>query len=116
MRKVSDNGMSCEYKNNKKFKKFIQSVRALAYLPLTDIQSAIDTELKGWSFEDERVENFKNLMIDYIQDYWVDGVFPPRVWNVWKHTDDATNNQNEGKYCCYCCCLYCCCCVYCCLL
>ena len=34
--------------------------------------------------------------MEYIDSYWVNGVFPPFVWSTWKRTGDYTNNNQEG--------------------
>ena len=49
---------------------------------------------EGSSFDDNEVLEFQEYLVNYIEDYWINGVFPPRVWSAWDR-DDATNNNSE---------------------
>ena len=31
-----------------------------------------------------------------MEETWIHGNFPPKLWNMWKKSTDLTNNQNEG--------------------
>ena len=47
-------------------------------------------------FIDEKLDAFKEDFICYIETYWVNGCFPPFVWNTWGRKDDYTNNNQKG--------------------
>ena len=39
---------------------------------------------------------FKEKFLNHIQEYWVDGVYPPQVWNCFRRRVDLTNDNNES--------------------
>ena len=49
-----------------------------------------------YSFENDKIENFKNNMIEYIQGFWINGPMPPRTWSTFERSEDLTNNAQEG--------------------
>ena len=72
---------------------------ALAFLPLIELESTLD-ELRNWEFDKDsdnldEMEKFRDVFMDYITKQWVEGSFPPRVWNCWKKLQN-TNNMQEG--------------------
>ena len=79
------------------FHKFVKSTIALAHLPLEDIEKGMDY-LKSFELMDENCSKFKEeIFIPYIQKTWIDGPYPPSVWNCYGHSDDSsTNNNQEG--------------------
>ena len=52
--------------------------------------------IENHNFEDSEGEKFKEYMLNYIQTYWIDGPFPPHIWNCWDRSVDLTNNNQEG--------------------
>ena len=36
------------------------------------------------------------IFIEYIRTYWINGCYPPQVWNCWSRSEDLTNNNQEG--------------------
>ena len=99
-RKVQKGGMVVSYMSEKKFRDFIRSVVALAFLPLNQIEAAID-ELKAVEFEKdspayEQMTKFREEHLEYIESTWLYGSFQPKLWNQWKKSRNLTNNHNEG--------------------
>ena len=99
-RRVQKGGMVVPYMTEKHFRDFIRSVIALAFLPLNQIEAAID-DLRAATFNEEsafyeKMNKFKDEYLDYIEDTWIHGSFPPKLWNQWKKASNLTNNNNEG--------------------
>ena len=99
-RKVQKGGMVVSYMNEKCFRDFIRSAIALAFLPLNQIEAAID-DLRTVDFEKdslcyEKMCAFKTEYLDYIESTWIYGNFKPKLWNQWKKSSNLTNNNNEG--------------------
>ena len=92
--------MVVSYMSEKKFRDFIRSVVALAFLPLNQIEAAID-ELKAVEFEKdspayEQMTKLREKHLEYIESTWLYGSFQPKLWNHWKKSRNLTNNHNEG--------------------
>ena len=81
------------------FQSFVRCNVALAFLPLVHLESTLE-ELQNWEFDkgsenfDEMVK-FRDVFMEYTTHQWVEGSFPPRVWNCWKKLQN-TNNIEEG--------------------
>ena len=69
---------------------------ALAHLPLNDLEAGIEWIQENYNFEDTKGDKFKEYMLNDIKTYWVDGPFPPPIWNCWERSVDLTNNNQEG--------------------
>ena len=95
-RRVERSGFKTIYQNDEKFKSFINQCSSLSQLPIEDVQEGLDDITERFKFEDERTDAFKDDFIRYIQDFWIDGCLPPRVWNCFGRSDDLTNNNQEG--------------------
>ena len=80
---------------NKKFQRLVRSVIVLPFIRLSELQGTVDC-LRTWSFETKKEEEYKQKLLNYIQSYWIDGVFPPQVWNCLERDGDYTNNNQEG--------------------
>ena len=65
---------------------------ALSSLPLADLEAGFD-HLKSLVFDDAKTSKGTNLVMNYIEGYWMDGCYPPFVWNTWGRADDYTNNN-----------------------
>ena len=85
---------------DKDFRGFVRSVIALAFLPLNQLEQAIDdlreTEFSRKSVHYEKIATFKDTFLDYIEEVWINGNFNPKLWNQWKKAANTTNNNNEG--------------------
>ena len=99
-RQVQKAGVVVPYMCFKEFRDFVRSMIALPFLPLNQIEAAVD-DLKVVDFEkespfyDEAVK-FKNSFIKYFEDVWLYGNYPPKMWNQWRKSKNLTNNHNEG--------------------
>ena len=91
-KKVDRSGLKTLYDNNAQFRNFIKKVIALSALPLSDLEEGFKL-LSNFEFEDEKLNEAKELVLAYIEKYWKDGCYPPYVWNTWERADDYTNNN-----------------------
>ena len=99
-RKVVKAGLSTAYMAEKTFRNWTRSVLALAFLPINRIEAAVD-RMRDTVFDKsspffEKMDQFKNQFLDYIEDVWLNGNYNPKIWNQWKKTKNLTNNNNEG--------------------
>ena len=78
----------------KDFRDFVRSVIALPFLPLNQIEAAID-DLNQVEFDRDEAIKFKNEFIKYMEDAWLYGNHTPKMWNHWRKTKRITTN-NEG--------------------
>ena len=86
--------------SDKNFRGFVRSTVALAFLPINQIEAAID-ELRDTDFDQksvnyEKMLQFRDAFLDYIEEVWINGHFAPKLWNQGKKAKDTTNNNNEG--------------------
>ena len=94
--KVDKKGMKNRYEEDYNFRNFVNECSAVAHLPEDVLETAVDYIEKKYNFEDEKADKFKNYFIKYIQDYCINGCYPPRTWNCWSRSEDLTNNNQEG--------------------
>ena len=95
-RRVDRNGFKTRYQNDEKFNNFINELSALSHLPIDDIEEGLEDVNKRFEFDDEEAKTFKIDMIRYMNDFWIHGCIPPRVWNTFGRSDSLTNNNQEG--------------------
>ena len=67
------------------FKKFHQRFYILIFL------NSIFYYRNAPDFEDQ--EKFKAAHLDYVENFWVHGVYPPKIWNCWKKKHNTNNHQ-----------------------
>ena len=91
--KVDKHGFKTRYSKDSYFKSFINVCGSIAHLPVEDINDALKNIEECYQFEDEKATTFKSYFLKYIQDYWVDGCYPPSTWNCFQRSQDATNNN-----------------------
>ena len=81
-------------------KTFVRSTVALALLPLNQLEAAIedlwDVDFDRSNSNYEKMIHFRDTFLDYIEEFWIHGHFPPKMWNQWKKASNTTNNNNEG--------------------
>ena len=94
--KVDKHHFKTRYENDTIFQQFIKECGALAHLPLEDLEKGLEHIEEKYAFEDDKGKEFKDYFISYIRDYWINGCYPPQVWNCWSRTEDLTNNHQEG--------------------
>ena len=95
-KKVDKKEMKRHYENNPEFQKFIKQAIGLNSRPLGDLEEGLKWLEDNVHFENEKEEAFRIEFLKYIDQYWVNGCFPPFVWSTWKRTGDWTNNNQEG--------------------
>ena len=99
-KKVQVNGFATQFDEQPDFHKFVKSTLALAHLPLEDIEKGLEY-LKAFEVSDENCAQFKDeIFLPYIENTWINGPYPPSVWNCSGRSDDSnTNNNQEGFNC-----------------
>ena len=94
-KRVQSGQMSSLYEQDEKFREFIRACISLPMLKLEELQDAVD-ELKTIDFNDEIKNNNKDKFMKYIQDVWIDGMYPPQTWCCFSRKEDNTNNPQEA--------------------
>ena len=89
--------MTLTYIKNKSFSKFVRSVIALPFLPINEIEAAVD-ELRLYSFPAEspmfkEMKEFQEYFLEYFERAWLHGNFHSKVWNYWRKYRGLTNNR-----------------------
>ena len=97
---VQNNGMASAYlsDSDQEFKLLVKCILSLPHVPVQDIDETLEMiNTRDWSFEESQEKQaFKEKILCYIKDYWVNGVIPPQVWNCFHRKVDMTNNNNES--------------------
>jgi hypothetical protein len=97
---VQTNNMASAYlaDNDQEFKLLVKCVLSLPHVPVEDLENTIEIlSDKEWDFgESLEKHEFKEKILKYVRDYWVDGQIPPQVWNCFHRKVDLTNNNNES--------------------
>ena len=94
-KRVQAGSMSVLYDEDENFRAFIRSCISLPMLKLEDLQDTIE-ELRATDFDDDEKDKLKNEFMDYIQEVWVDGIYPPQTWCCFSRKEDNTNNPQEA--------------------
>ena len=94
-KRVQAGSMSVLYVENDKFREFIRSCLSLPMIKLEELQETID-ELKATDFHNDEENKLKDEFIKYIQEVWVDGIYPPQTWCCFSRKEDNTNNPQEA--------------------
>ena len=92
-RKVDKSGFKTIYENDQHFYEFINHCGALAHLPIEDLEMGLKLIQDKFHFQDERTAKFKIDFLQYINDFWINGCIPPKVWNLFGRSTDLTNNN-----------------------
>ena len=95
-KRIDKKQMKRLYEENFELQKFVKQSIGLSALPLGDLEIGVQWLKDNVLFDDEKLDGFKGDFLSYIETYWVNGCFPPFVWNTWGRTDDYTNNNQEG--------------------
>ena len=97
---VQNNNMASAYLSvtDQEFKLLIRCILSLPHVPLDDLGNTLELlSDKDWDFGDSvEKEEFKDKILNYVKDYWVNGQIPPQVWNCFYRKVDLTNNNNES--------------------
>ena len=84
--------------NDQEFKLLVKCILSLPHVPVEDLEDTLTVlNDKEWDFgESEEKHAFKEKILKYVRDIWVDGQIPPQVWNCFHRKVDLTNNNNES--------------------
>ena len=97
---VQTNNMASAYlsDDDQEFKILVKCVLSLPHVPVEDLEVTLDVlKEKAWDFgESPEKYEFKDKLLTYIRQYWIDGPVPPTVWNCFHRKVDLTNNNNES--------------------
>ena len=97
---VQSNNMASAYlsDNDQEFKLLVKCILSLPHVPVEDFEDTLTVlNDKEWDFgESEEKHAFKEKILKYVRDIWVDGQIPPQVWNCFHRKVDLTNNNNES--------------------
>ena len=94
--KVDKGHMTKTYENDPEFKQFVREATSLSHLPPDKLIDGLNYLKNNFNFEDEKVQKFKTEFLKYIQEYWIEGCYPPKVWLNFQRSQDLTNNNQEG--------------------
>ena len=70
--------MSVLYDQDDQFREFIRSCPSLPMIKLEEIQETID-ELRETNLDDDEKNKLKKEFMDYIEQVWVDGIYPSQT-------------------------------------
>ena len=92
-RKINTMGLQTLYRQDAGMNQFIRKTAALAFIPA-------DLVLLGWSMVKSMAPIRHEIpeFMEYFEDTWLVGQFPPILWNVFDHDAHSprTNNHLEG--------------------
>ena len=95
---LQQNGFATHFDRFPDFHRFIKSSFALAHLPLEDIEAGLNY-LKEFELVDQDCRKFKEkVFIPYIENTWINGQFPPGIWNCNARSEDSNTNNNQEGY------------------
>ena len=71
---------------------------AIPFLPIDLICAALD-KLQEYEFDQsspflDKMVKFKEYFLLYIEETWLHGSYPPRMWNYWMKPSGVTNNRS----------------------
>ena len=78
-------------------------VCGLVFVPVEMLPEAI-RQLRAYTFNPEskfyeQNLKFKDILLDTHDRVWMNGSFPPKMWNHANETTNLTNNDNEVYFC-----------------
>ena len=77
------------------FEELFRCLLAFPMLNLEDLDDAL-SELTDMTMKTEKLEEKKFLLLQHFYDVWVDGFYPPELWNCYERGEDCTNNSQEA--------------------
>ena len=79
--------------HKKEFRDFVRSVIALPFLPIDQIEAAIN-KLRLMDMDmDEKMSKFQEYLLDYMEGTWVRRSFAPKLLNMWRKAADLTKTS-----------------------
>lgn len=98
-RRIQELGLSVGYRDDVSLQGFLRKILALGYLPLQLV--AMNFNLIRAGEEAVRlIRRYPSLrnFLDYVHNNYINGTFPPQLWNVYdRNMDQRTNNHVESK-------------------
>lgn len=91
-------GRASDYSNVKdypKFGSFVRAVIGLPFVPINRIDEAVDIIKNLGRINTGTRKVFCKTMIKYLEDTWLNGAIPRKVWNMFQHRGVTTNNHAE---------------------
>lgn len=97
-RKIQELGLSVAYRRDYHVKKFCRKLMTLAYIPLALVRLNFRLIFASNTIR-RMIRQYPAIatFIQYFQATYIDGIFKPRLWNVYdRDMDFRTNNHVEG--------------------
>jgi hypothetical protein len=97
--RIQNLGLAVQSRRVKRLKKIIRKVMALGHLPLAFVRQNFRMLVERNSTR-HLINRFPALQdfLDYVERNYLDGNFPPALWNVFnRDSDTRTNNHIEGR-------------------
>ena len=98
-RHIQELGLTRPYRHRRSVQKFLRKLLALGYLPLALVRQNFNILVEDYRTA-RLIRRYPALQdfILYVRRNYMDGNFPPRMWNVFdRDTDTRTNNHVEGN-------------------
>ena len=98
-RRVQELGLAGTYARQRHLRRFIRKIMALGYLPLALVRHNFRalTNTNATTRLMQRYPALRDFIV-YVRQNYLDGNYPPTMWNVFTRTNDnRTNNHVEGK-------------------
>ena len=95
---IQDLGLTRAYKNDRRVKKLVKKIMALGFLPIPHVARSF-WNLRTSQRTRRLVRRYQNLaaFIDYVDNTYMNGQFPPAMWNVYSRPmETRTNNVVES--------------------
>ena len=98
-RYVAGNGMTKAYHYDPELRNLVRMVCGLVFVPPEMLPEAI-RQLRAYKFNPEskfyeQNLKFQDILLDTHDRVWMNGSFPPSMWNHANETTNLTNNDNE---------------------
>ena len=82
LRRVKRKGFKIRCENDDKFNNFIAEISSIFFLPIADVEEGLKHVDEKYNFEDEKAQKFKTEFVEYVQNFWINGPIPVRIWNI----------------------------------
>ncbi|XP_064648761.1 uncharacterized protein LOC135500972 [Lineus longissimus] len=98
-RRVQELGLAVPYRRNRRLRKCIRKVMSLGYLPMPIMQMNFNL-LRTARRTTNLINRYPALMdfFAYIMNTYVNGTFPPALWNVYERNMGLRTNNNLESY------------------
>ena len=95
--------MTRAYHYDRELRNLVRMVCGLVFVPEEMLPEAI-RQLRAYTFNPEskfyeQNLKFKDVLLDTHDRVWMNGSFPPKLWNHANETSNLTNNDNEVYFC-----------------